>query len=115
LQTLIDPLSSLTASSAVILENGTAKTLSPSAYKADRCMMTPAMAALWRIGDMTEQHDDFKPDDAVSVVGGAFDSFSGTVTRRDGESVFVRLVMFGGITGPLPFNPVALRHNDPKK
>jgi hypothetical protein len=50
----------------------------------------------------------------VSVIGGAYDSFQGTVAGRDGENVLVRLCMFGDITGPLPFNPTNLRHNEPK-
>jgi transcription antitermination factor NusG len=57
--------------------------------------------------------EDFKPGDAVFVMGGSFERCTGTVAGNDGKKVLVRLLIFGRVTDPVSIAPEIIRMRMP--
>jgi len=53
--------------------------------------------------------NDFKPGDAVTVTSGTFEAYGGTVASASDKMVFVKLLIFGRVTDPIPLATDILR------
>jgi hypothetical protein len=65
------------------------------------------------IGYNANMETGFKPGDAVVVLGGTFEGYTGTVERVDGGTAYVTLVIFGRVTPAIPIAAEDLRAKRP--